>query len=458
MAKGKIVVIGANQTGLAAALFCAREGFVATVYDAKQPEDIAYDWTDDVEVKVFEEVGLPEPPEGIYYRKRCWTFLPPDKSCRVKLELPEEELDYSVKRRPFNEWMEGLAEEAGVKVEYGARVGSLVIEGNKKVTGVVLESGETVDADLVVDCSGVDSPFRDSLPEEMGIPAGYDPYDTFIVRRSFFERAEGSEYPEDTNKAYFLHLGHKGISWVIIGHDGTDADVLIGRVAELSDEEHEAALEDLRKDNPIIGEALLKGGETLKIPVRRPISKMFADGYVLMGDSAYMTIPLMGSGIAAGLRAAKYLSIVLANPVGKPFLSRNLYRYQLFYMHKTGAKHAGIDVMKRWILHTQPENIDFLFSSGSLDNALLEAGATGEGLALTIPQKLVVGLRGRRKPILLAQLAAQLRKLKKATALADDMPLVYLRDSFEKWQKQYEDIYPLTAEDGDENENTDSDD
>ena len=57
----------------------------------------------------------------------------------------------------------------------------------------------------------------------------------------------------------------------------------------------------LRPDNPRLGTEVVRGGQFVEIPVRHPLSVMVADGYAAIGDSAFMTVPLIGSGIANSL-------------------------------------------------------------------------------------------------------------------------------------------------------------
>ena len=168
-----IIVVGANQTGLVFAAFARNAGFDVTVYEAKKQCDVAYDWTDDMVEETFEEVGMPLPPKEIYTRKRNWTFVPPEKGVNVLMDLPDDQLDMAIYRRPFNAWLLSRAECAGVKVFYETPVKRAIV-GNDVVLGVELENGEVVPAGLVVDCGGVNSAVRKSLPDSLKITRNVD--------------------------------------------------------------------------------------------------------------------------------------------------------------------------------------------------------------------------------------------------------------------------------------------
>ncbi|MBQ9553117.1 MAG: NAD(P)/FAD-dependent oxidoreductase [Clostridia bacterium] len=432
-----IVVIGANQCGLAFAKFAADAGFDVNVYEAKQRDEVAYNWTDDMMEETFPQVGLPLPPEEIHTRKRSWTFIPPSQSVKVFVPVPEEELDFAMYRRPFNAWLEELATKAGAKVHFGTKVDRMLIEGGKAV-GVMLADGTKVDAGLVVDCGGVNSPIRNSLPDDFGIEQRIDPNDTFVVRRTFFRRPEGTKRPEFTNCAYLKHLGENGISWCLLSYDEQAADVLIGRLGKLTDARYTNALADLRRDNPIIGKEIVTGGELLQIPVRHPIATMVSNGYALVGDSAYMTIPMLGSGMAAGMRAGRMLADVIAEPIGDPFSVENLYRYQKQYMKEIGAEHSAINMMKNWLLKTDDRNVDFLIGKGIVNKKMLVEASAGHMLRMTFPELVSTALRGIKRLDLLLELAALMGKMEKQLDIAANMPEQYDKEALKVWRQNYE--------------------
>ncbi len=433
----KIVVIGANQSGLAFAKFAADKGFDVKVFEAKAKDKVAYDWTDDMMEETFPQVGLPLPPEEIHTRKRSWTFIPPSQAVKVFVPVPEEELDFAMYRRPFNAWLEGLATEAGAEVHYETRVDRMLIEDGKAI-GVVLADGTKVDAGLVVDCGGVNSPIRTSLPDDFGIEQKIDPNDTFVVRRTFFRRPEGTKRPQFTNCAYLKHLGENGISWCLLSYDEQAADVLIGRLGKLTDARYTNALADLRRDNPIIGKEIVTGGELLQIPVRHPIATMVSGGYALVGDSAYMTIPMLGSGMAAGMRAGRMLADVIGDPVGDPFSVENLYRYQKQYMKEIGAEHSAINMMKNWLLKTDDRNVDFLIGKGIVNKKMLVEASAGHMLRMTLPELVSTALRGIQRLDLLLEMAGLMSKMEKQLAIAADMPEQYDKEALKVWRQKYE--------------------
>ena len=300
----KIVFIGAGMASLVASERLARAGYDVSVYEKDTYDTVSYDWHDDVNRDAFDMFGLPLPKEGTYFTKRNWTFVPPAERIEVNLNLPENQLDWSTERRKLAQQYIDRAKDV-VDFHLGQKADSLIIEDGK-VKGI-LAGGEKVYADLVVDNSGAMSPFRASLPKSAGITAMPQKNEIFVAYRSFNKKVEGVKDPENTNRAYLKHLGEEGISWSILDPAGT-VNILIGRAGELTKDTFDRAYKALKASNPIISDEVVRGGINCIIPIRYPLTRMMTDGYVAIGDAAFMTIPMIGSGIENSMKAACILA------------------------------------------------------------------------------------------------------------------------------------------------------
>ena len=235
------------------------------------------------------------------------------------------------------------------------------------------------------------------------------------------------------------HLGEAGISWVI--EDGGETDVLIGRVGELSEPCLARALTELKGQNPIIGEEIVRGGGRYVIPVRYPATRMAADGYVLIGDSAFMTIPMLGSGIACSLNAASMLaecvlSALRAGADAKTASSRaTLWRYQRAFWLKY-ADFCGVDVIKRGVLSLSDKTLSFILTSKVLSNAQICDLAKGRLLKPSAAELLRMAWRGRAGIFSLLPVAALLFKARKTAALARKIPEKYEEKAVLKWENK----------------------
>lgn len=432
----RVIIVGANQGALALAEMLGRSDFDVTVFEKKRQEDVSYDWHDIMSPSAFGAAGLPMPPSDCYTKKKCWAFVPPGKNDYIYVGVPDDNLDISVERRPLNAFLYGRAKDFA-DFHYGTEVASLIIEG-LAVKGIELASGERVSADLVVDASGARSALRGSLPQEFGIQQTLPDSDTFFVYRAFFDVNESAEAPQYTNKLYMKHMGEQGVAWFIFDKEKNNTDVLIGRVGRLSEQTLKAALDDMRADNPKMGKTLLKGGQIDIIPVRQPISKMVAAGYALLGNSAFMTIPMMGSGMACSLLAARFLADTLTSPQGDAFGIENLYRYQVRYMKEIGARHAGTVLMKNWMLSAPSDVIDFFMRKRIIGEKELGAGNSGQGATLSKRDVFIKVVKGFSRLPELLRLKTTTDRIKERTSFAAGIPEVYDKAEFEKWRSEYD--------------------
>ena len=383
----KIIIAGAGMGGMVAAERLGKLGFDVTVYEkAPSVDEMRYDWHDDVNPAIFRRLGL-EMPIGSF-KKKSWTFVSPHGVVVREFRQDENNADYSVERRALNRMLYERAS-GGAKFVFGATVERAIVEKGA-VVGVVV-NGQEARADLVIDSMGAMSVLKKDLPVEFGISQHRDD-EVFVAYRAFYEKNPKAPAPKYTNKVYLKHMGEAGISWVIQDNDPNLVNVLVGRIGKLATYDLERALEDLRKTNPTIGEKVVRGGQTCIIPVRYPATRMVANGYAAVGDSAYMTIPMLGSGIASGMLAGQLLAETIGENMSKGvkgadlFKTSRLWRYQVKVFREFGAEHCGVDVMKRAVLGYPDATLDWLLGSELLTNEEVGKLAAGKMLRISVKE------------------------------------------------------------------------
>ena len=428
----KVVFIGAGNAALVAAERLARGGVECVVFEKNAYSKLSYDWHDDINPDAWEEYGLPAPKEGTHFTKKNWTFIPPSENSETTLDLPEEKLDWSTERRLLAQQYVDRAKDV-VDFRFETPVESLIIEDGA-VKGVVA-GGERVLADLVVDNSGALSKFRASLPQEWKITPEPDGTEIFVAYRGFHKKVEGVGDPAATNKAYLKHLGEDGISWSILDPAGT-VNVLIGRQGKLSKETFNRAYEALKRSNPIIDDEVVRGGIECIIPIRFPLLRMVGDGYVAIGDAAFMTIPMIGSGIENSMKAGVELADVILKK--QSVNKEDLWEYEVTYFKKRGAEHLGVDILKRWLLGAKPDDIDWLFGKKVVDEKNMADAATGHLIILSPKDLVVKATRGISRLPLLLKMALMLNKTKKVAKLGKKIPKVYDERAIDKWSAKVE--------------------
>ncbi len=431
----KIVVIGAGIGGLQSAKVLAEGGHDVTVYERSCKGKISYDWRDDVEYNVFDELEVLIP--GDSHRVQNVSFLAPFSDKPLFIYQDEDKMEWGVYRHTFGDMLATRAEEKGAKIIYETSVERLIIE-DEKVKGVVA-CGENVYADLVIDCSGMDSKFRASLPESMGIIKSANPDEAFNVYRAHFNKREGEPEPEKYRRLVYLKPeGALGISWVVCEPDGTE-NVLIGRIGSLPQEEIDSSIAKLKELHPIIGDDIVYGGRRARIPIRYPLLKMVGEGYVAIGDAAFMTIPLIGSGIACSLRAGQMLgeTINAESSVGV----ETLWKYQVKYYQKVASEHFLVDCMKRKILVADNDDIKYVIESGFItedDIKMLTGGEGGKMTAKDVCKKLRLAVK--KLPFVLSVVGALLKGVG-AMNTAKKIPTEYDEKKIAKWMAKLQKVF-----------------
>ena len=436
----KIVVIGMGQGGVLAGGMLAKAGFDVAIYEKSPKGAVSHDWHDDIRFDIFEICGIAPPSREHYTQKSKWLFVSPDEKNSLKVPPARPMEEVSVSRRGLGEHLVNIAVENGAKVFYDTPVDSLVLEGDR-VVGVKV-GDEVISADLVIDASGLNSPFRGQIPTKFGVPEGSGKNGIMRGWRGFFVRNEEAPTPDPESTLYIKHLDGVGISWCNL-NDRNEVDVLIGRIGEkLTEEEQRSCLEALRKNHPILTDEMVKEGKWVDIGVRCTAGGLVADGYVLVGDSAFMTMPIMGSGIEASMKAGKWLVEHILEEGVKDFTAANLWGYQVKYFDELGADYVFIDVVKRWALNINPKEINWLFGCGAVTNddmALLSTDTEN-------PVKLGVGDILKKvgillkNPRLIGQAIKWLLRGLRAKSVANGMPEKYDIRKVQKWQKKYDDI------------------
>lgn len=440
MAK-KIVVAGGGHGGIACAALLAGAGFEVEVYEKHSRDNMGYDWTDIFDPKSLRAAHIPMPAKDKYEYKTNMTFIPPSGRTLVKQDVPENELEIKMERSDIYDLIITHAESKGVKFFFDTAVEGALLAGDR-VIGIKTDKGE-VYGDMVIDACGCESVVRASLPEVCGIQKHAAAFEKFYVYRAFYNRASEEE-PEHKYKVYMLPNGRMGIGWVAA--EGEYSDLLIGEFEPFTVEEAEKKAEFFRKDNPVLGDKVLRGGYMVEIPVRQPLSIMVADGYAAIGDSAFMTVPIIGSGLADAFKASKMLAETIIADKSETYSAETLWDYQVQYYKALGAGMAPLALVKLLLAKITPVQLDYLFDNGILDADMLTitADSTSLGSMLSFDPSLLGKAKSLIKDKELTAMILKLGKdIGKASAICATMPKVYGRYTVQRWAKGYDRIFRL---------------
>lgn len=433
----KIIVAGGGHGGITAGMLLAKHGYDVTVYEKNTRENMGHDWTDIFDKKGFTALGLDLPDKSLYNLKHDMTFYGPAMETALHQNTPVDQLEIQMERKDIYNYIIDHAEKAGVKFVYGCEITGAVLFGNR-IVGIKTNDGE-IYADLVIDAAGMNSPVRKSLPHWLGVQKNSIDYEQFYVYRAFWNK---TAEVDDINafKVLMLHENKLGITWVATEEEHTD--VLIGRFKPFDMAEVDRTMASLRKDNDSIGTEMLRGGQFVNIPVRQPLGVLVADGYAAIGDSAFMTVPIIGSGIANSFKAARILADAVIADIDNAFSAETLWKYQTEFYKKIGSGLAPLACVKLMLTRLEGHELDYIFRTGILNADDMTIGADSTNLAAMLggmaPADIVTKLKGLiNNTVVLKKVVRMGLELLRATAVTSAMPKKYDRKAVLKWVKQY---------------------
>ena len=435
----KIIVAAGGHGGIAVASILSRNGFDVTVYEKNSKENMGYDWTDIFDPKALAKADVPMPDKNLFEYKENMTFYSPNEKTPIRQRVPKDELEIKMERKDIYNLLVDTAEKNGVEIVYNCNIESAIIKDNR-VVGINTSTGE-IYGNLIIDACGCESPVRKSLPEEFGIQKQLNKNEKFYVYRAFYNKASSNPV-EDKYKVCLLPEGKLGIGWVATEEEYTD--LLIGRFEPFDMEEAERTAEYFRSRNESLGTELVRGGQFVEIPVRQSISIMVANGYAAIGDSAFMTVPIIGSGIANSLRAAPILAKAVMDDRNGAFTAETLWQYQYKFYKNLGAGLAPLAAVKLLLTKLTPKELDYIFEKGILTWREMTITADSTSItdfihpALDMPKRAVAIVKDKE---LLNKMLKVGTDIGKVMAIRATLPKEYNKSKVKQWAEKYDKIF-----------------
>ncbi len=431
----RIIIAGAGHGGIVAGILLARQGFDVSLYEQSSRDVLGYDWHDDFFLESFDKAGLPRPAAADFVKKHDLCFHSPDMKHVLSTSVPEEKREIQMDRKVLYARLLALADDAGVKLCFNSRVDGPLLRGTlETVCGLVVD-GKEIGTDLVIDAAGINSPVRKGLPAGYRIEPNISPPDVFYTYRAYYQLLPGKPCDPARFNVYFMFGGIRGIAWFRVV-DG-QADVFFGQVDPLSAVRVDELLLAMRHEYPALGGTRTRGGQFNTIPIRRSLARFVGDGYAAVGDAACMTVPLNGSGIHNAFVAGKLLAeTVKEASTGKaatPFTARALWPYQAAYYKEIGARMAGIDFVKQYLLALPTKDLDFIIAKHLIGEKEIVAASAGEEITMGFKDLLGKLARGFARLPFLLSLKRMVDHMKDAVAIASSIPSTYDPEAIDSW-------------------------
>lgn len=434
-----IIVAGCGHGGLVAAIKLAEAGHSVKVYEKSPRGQIGHAQSDAFDFDTFTYADLPIAP---YFKRgrNDITFFPAAADADP-LTIPAFDVDsYIVDRKELIEYLIELTENAGAEVIFEKEITAPILLGNR-VVGIEL-GDEKIYGDLVIDACGVSSPIRSKLPDFLGINRPVGKYDIVHSYRAYFNRTDAPE-PRYPYQLYLQKDGTIGFSWMITEIERTDA--LICRFYNPDDNEILEELRDLQEKNPQMGTDMIYGGCRSVIPVCQPLGMLIADGYAAIGDCAFMTIPVKGSGITYSFKAGKMLADCVLKDTDGFFDAESLWEYQRRFFKEIGFGACHLAILKNILPYLKKEQVNELFrlkiiNSNELNDIMANTANTifsTKGIAAIRDKIKMAGNNSTIKDIL-SNIVVWIGKF---FVIEAAFPSKYDRNDIQKWVHRYNDFF-----------------
>lgn len=350
----RIVIIGVGLGGLMFAYRYKGDAKIE-IYEASGRVELGYPWCDTIRLSSFSDNGIPIPSFALE-EKKLFNITIPDGIGKIKQKEKLLKERAEINRKELIEYMISIVEPKAT-FYFGKKVKGFKKE-DEKICGIILETGEEIEADLVIDASGGFSSFRKYLPldEQDFEPL---PSETLHYYRAYYEKnPEVSEVTYDS--VYLKMLGENAISWVRTA-PGKKIDIFIAHTESLTNTFLFRAFNDLQYRNERLSSTPIfaKRG---KIAIRYPLSTIVFDGLALVGDSAYMSMPMTGSGMDNAMYAGGLLAETVNELGEKEFTKQNLWGYQAKYFRALGANMYACALLLKYGFSISDEDLTWFFN------------------------------------------------------------------------------------------------
>ncbi len=395
-----LLIVGAGTAGSALAGFAAQAGLSVTCLERRALHRAGARWVNGVLARQFSEAGVAQ-PTGAELRGDGHTFHLVAGYGPRKISIHDHEVA-DVDMRLLVERLQKVALEAGARFDEGVHVQSW--DGSTLHT-----SKGAYSARYVVDASGVAG--LGLLGRERP-----EPGDLCVAAqevREVKDEVRAREYFEQQGAAPGETLCFSGIaggfSILNLRLDGEGVSLLAGSIPGSGHPTGQALIDDLARKEPWIGPKIFGGARA--IPLWRPRVQLTQGRLALLGDSAGQVFAAHGSGIGAGMVAARVLASTLAKAPA------DLGAYAKTWYRRYGGPVLAADLLRRFSETLTVQDIETLMDSGVMNEASARA---------TLEQRLPNFRDSRRQRLGLRAIATHPRLFARAGSMLSKVPLCML--------------------------------
>lgn len=435
MKKCDILIAGASTTGSWFAYQMAKRGFRVVVIEKQKPENISREYDIFHMGKAdMERFDLEIPRKGD--KEYGFEFGgSPSRSPYGNYPKPTGEATVGLHKHDYIMKMIERAEKAGAEYIYEAPFKDFLYDENKKITGAVFGDGEEIQAKLVADCTGIPSAARTKLPDSSFVENfKLKPEDIFYVVLYYALYPDKNVNPRALD-AFFMQYK----AWS--APSGDERGAILGVGGNYSYEYAQEIYKDFRKNVPW-PEYKVDKIEKGMTPYHRSLYCFVDDGFIAMGDTAFLTKPTCGEGCTSSLYQARIAVDVISELLekGKELTQKNMWKINKEYVEVQGKAFDSLRPLLVGVVQADYDEAEFLFRNDVIFSEKI-LGGMGEDLNLSAGDiaKMVSTLLGgiatkKIRPSTIKAIVEGLLQSGKVTALYDEYP--DSPEGFPEWKKK----------------------
>lgn len=350
-----VAIVGAGTSGAAAARYFAERGARVLCVERRALDQAGARWINGITRTALAEARITLPHDAHHGEPHRFHLV----SAGGRVTIDDHDV-IDVDMRALVALLQRQARDAGA-----ALLGGVTVRGRDGNT-LVTDAGR-VRARWIVDASGLAGARLLEQPRVgndhlcAAAQAVYEVTDRAAAHAWFL--AAGIQPGE-----VYARLGVAGgfsVQNVRLHEHADTVGILTGSIPSLGFPSGKAMLDELVASQPWIGRRVFGGSGA--IPLRRPYDRLADDRVALLGDAACQVFPAHGSGIGAGILAARLLADTLAG-------GGALRDYEVAWHRRWGGLFAAYDAFRRWNQQMDPARIDELMAVGVIDATFARAG------------------------------------------------------------------------------------
>jgi len=314
-------------------------------------------------------------------------------------------------------------------------------------------------AKLVVDATGSASRLRTSLPIKSNIEKEIDKENDMETTGRYILTFElGKEDNTFFDPRYcIIHLDQEiapgGYAWVFPKGEnkvniglGVQKRLLQSRNKRLGKKDSlQSLIDEYVHRNPVIRNWKLADGPEDKgnqrgnwqVPVRRQNDCLVANGYIIVGDSAWMSRPIDAGGIGPTIRASVIAGSVIAEALEANDISeRGLWKFNKEYVQTYGYRMASSEILRRFLQTLSNEDLNYgmkhFLDEDDVESITRRENPEFKQVSLVNPKKILWALPRPSLARGLRYTAAKSRKLIQHYLNYPDSP-----EGFPEWHRRF---------------------